>query len=66
VLVTLSAWRGQHMVHVREYTPGALSDQWWPAKGACLDVSKLSELIAALHEAEAEARCLGLIDDTET
>jgi hypothetical protein len=63
VRVTLNSWRGQHKVHVREYTPGALADQWWPGKGACLDVEKLPELLEALQKAAVEAPKLGLLFD---
>jgi hypothetical protein len=63
VRVTLSSWRGTTKVHVREYKPGAVAGQWWPGKGACLDVDRLPELVAALQAAEVEARRLGLIPD---
>ena len=45
-----------------EFTPGALPSSWWPSsKGATLDVTKLSELIAGLQAALAEARKRGLV-----
>jgi len=62
VRVTVSKWRGQGKVSVREFTPGAISNTWWPtAKGATIDVDKLPELIAALQRAATEARRLGLL-----
>ena len=65
VRVVLSIWRGQTKVHVREYDPGAIAGQWWPGKGACLDIDKLPELLLALTKAEAEARRLGLLGRKE-
>jgi hypothetical protein len=61
VRVSLSSWRGKTKVHIREYNPGPVAGQWWPGKGACLDVERLPELVKALQAAELEARRLGLI-----
>jgi len=65
VRVTLSQWRGQTKIHVREYNPGAVAGQWWPGKGVCLDVERLPELRAALEEAEREAHRRGLLSMQE-
>jgi hypothetical protein len=64
VRVVLSTWRGQHKVHVREFTPGVLAGDWWPSnKGACVDVHHLPDLISGLQAAEAEARRRGLLTE---
>jgi hypothetical protein len=65
VRVTLAQWKGKTKVHVREYTPGPLPDQWWPSKGTCVDVERLPELVEAIQKALAEARRMGLLRDEE-
>ena len=61
VRVTLGQWRGRTKVHLREYHPGAIAGEWWPGKGACLDIAKLPQLVKALNDAEVEARERGLL-----
>jgi hypothetical protein len=66
VSATLSSWKGRHLVHVREHTPGALPDSWWPtSKGAALPVEKLPELIAALETVRLEAIARGVLKQEE-
>jgi hypothetical protein len=63
---TLSSWKGRHLVHVREHTPGAIPDSWWPtSKGAALPVEKLDELIAALETIRLEAIERGLLKEVQ-
>jgi hypothetical protein len=65
IRVTLEAWRGQHKVGVREFSPGPIAGTFWPtAKGTTIELKSLPSLIAALQAAEVEARKRGLLQET--
>jgi hypothetical protein len=59
--VSLTSWRGQHKLEIREAT-AAIPGCFFPTpNGVTLDLGKIPELIAALQAAEAEARARGLL-----
>jgi hypothetical protein len=62
VRVVISAWRGQHRLEIREFSPGPVNGTWWAnSKGVTLDITKLPQLLQGLRKAEAEAVSRGLI-----
>jgi hypothetical protein len=62
IRVVISAWRGQHRLEIREFSPGPVNGTWWPnSKGVTLDIAKLPQLLQGLRKAEAEAVSRGLI-----
>jgi hypothetical protein len=62
VRVVISAWRGEHRIEIREYSPGPVNGTWWPnSKGITLDIEKLPQLLQGLRKAEADAVRRGLI-----
>jgi len=61
VYVTISDWNGARRLYMRIYRPDILG-RWLPSQdGFALDLSKVSELRAALEQAEREAWRRGLI-----
>ena len=57
--VLLSEWRGQRRAEIREATATIPNIYFNTSAGIMLDVRQLRDLVAALQEAEAEARRRG-------
>ncbi len=61
VHIVISDWRGEHRLYLRIHRPDILG-RWLPSQdGFALDLSKVSELRAALELAERTAWERGLI-----
>lgn len=61
VHVTISDWRGERRLYLRIHRPDVLG-RWLPSQdGFAVDISKVSELRAALEQAEREAWRRGLL-----
>lgn len=66
IRVSISFWRGQPKIHVREYHPGVLADDWWPSKiGVALNVAQLPALSEAVSKVIDELRQRGLMDGAD-
>ena len=66
IQVGLRQYQGHELFDVRVYAEPYSGDQYVATKkGVCASVKLLPALIAALQEAEAEARRRGLIDEDE-
>ena len=61
VRVSLSTWKGEHKVELRDLT-ATIPGCFFPTRdGVTLDVARLHELIAALQRSEAEAISRGML-----
>ena len=65
VHVTLSEYEGRPLINVRIYATGTDGIDRPTTKGVAMGIRKLPELAQALAKAEAKARELGLLDQTE-
>ena len=67
ISISLTEYHGHDLYDVRVFTEPYSGTEWLATrKGVCLSVAKLPDLIAALQQAEAEARAAGLLEDPET
>jgi hypothetical protein len=61
VYIVISDWRGERRLYLRIHRPDILG-RWLPSQdGFAVDISKITELRAALELAEREARRRGFI-----
>jgi len=61
--VSLTTWRGQHKLEIREAT-AAIPGIFFPTpNGVTLELDKIPDLIAALQAAEVEASARGLFSE---
>ena len=64
VRVSVQKFKGRLVPNIRRWTEPYDGDSWIPTKqGIAFSIEHLSDLIAALREAEDHARANGLIDD---
>ena len=64
IRIALDQFKGHHLVDVRVFAdPYAREERVATKKGVSLAIAKLPELVAALQEAEREARAAGLLED---
>ena len=67
IRVALTAYQGHDLCDIRVFAEPYAGDEWVATKkGISLSVAKLPELIAALQQAEVEARATGLLKEDET
>jgi hypothetical protein len=65
VVVALDEYMGTQLVHVRQHYVDERGEDRPTAKGVCLNVTKLPELLAGVRAAESEAIKLGLLPGEE-
>ncbi len=66
IRISLTEFKGHDLVDCRVYADPYTGGDWLATrKGVCVSVKKLPDLIAALQQAEAEARAAGLLKRSE-
>ena len=66
IRVSLSEYQGHDLCDIRVYAEPYTGNKWVATKkGVCLSVAKMPDLIAALQQAEAEAKAAGLFEEAD-
>ncbi len=66
VRISLTAYQGHDLCDIRVFAEPYAGNEWVATKkGISLSVAKLPDLIAALQQAEGEARAAGLLKSPE-
>jgi hypothetical protein len=65
VRVSLTEWDTRTLIHIRVYVTGPDGKEHSTQKGIAMAVRKLPELAAAINDALAHARELGLLDEEQ-